>query len=434
VDHDTCTCSLHNRLKYLTPNVELSVLNVSQQESQEYERYKQRYAAFWQKAFNPIALRITVDQTVKLEACVLPFANGRFYGDLRGMLDQNPQPIDTARIAPSAVGSVVMVPGRRNIAELLRGFPGMAETLQANPTLTDLKWIGDRVGVHLCDGEMVLQIDPTQLRPTSVPLLGEVPIEMQALVGALVVAVNMPVYVTIDVENQEHAARLIEQLSQQVFLKQNNVMGGLPAKMDSYRLPDYKQHAIYVFSGEIYALKIRLHVTVVGDQLVAATKPEILREVIDASHSPETRPPQPAHVLLRLNRRALGQMYDDVELFWAEKSRGACHRNIISIYNLRKLYETPIDQIARLSNAKYGVQYYCPDDGEYSFDAERNQVVCSVHGNREQSRQHPRPDRPSSFARFVESVDEIVASLRFREDAMIATVEVVRSQRNAAEE
>lgn len=30
--HDTCTCSLHNRLKYLTPNAELSVLKVSRGE------------------------------------------------------------------------------------------------------------------------------------------------------------------------------------------------------------------------------------------------------------------------------------------------------------------------------------------------------------------------------------------------------------------
>ncbi len=427
VENDTCTCSLHNRLKYLTPNVELSVLNVSQQESQEYERYKQRYAAFWQKSFDPIAMRITAGQTMKIETCVLPFANGSLYSQLRGMVDENPQPIGTARIAPSAVGSLVMVPGRKNIAQMLTSIPGMTETLQANPTLTDMAWIGDRVGIHLCDGEMVLQIDPTKITAASVPMLGEVPVEMQAAVGALIMAINMPVYVTVDVENRASAERLLEQLSQQVFLKKNDLFGGLSAKMDSYRLPDYKDHAIYVFSGEVYALKVRLHVALVGDQLVAATKPGILREVIDVSEAEETRPSQPAHIMIRLNRRALGHMYDDVQLYWAEKARTACHRNVIAIYNLRKLYGTPIEEIPRLSDAKYGVRYYCPDDGDYSFDAERNQVVCSVHGNREQSKQHARLDRRSSFARFIEGIDEIVASLRFEDDALITTVEIVRS-------
>ena len=35
--HDACTCSLHNRLKYLTPNAELTVLNVSSAEAAEYD-------------------------------------------------------------------------------------------------------------------------------------------------------------------------------------------------------------------------------------------------------------------------------------------------------------------------------------------------------------------------------------------------------------
>jgi len=259
-------------------------------------------------------------------------------------------------------------------------------------------------------------------------MIGQVPLAMQAAIGALLVGVNMPVYLTVDVENRESAARLLEQLSQQIFLTRHKLMPGIQSKFDAYRLPDYKKHAIYVLSGQVYAVKLRVHVALVGDRLVAATKPEILREVIDAGGAKQTRPPAEAHMLLRLNRRALGRVYDDLQLYWAEKSRIACHRNIISIYNLCKLYDTPVDQIPRLSEAKYGVRYFCPDHGEYTFDAERDQVLCSVHGNREHSRQHPRLDRKSSFAEFVESLDEIVASLRFQDDALIATLEIARSE------
>jgi hypothetical protein len=282
------------------------------------------------------------------------------------------------------------------------------------------------VGLHFCDGEMILQIDPTELSATKVPLVGEVPMELQVMISALVAAANMPVYVTVDVENRQQAARLLEQLSQHVFLEQSAVMPGIKTKFDAYRLPDYKDHSVYVFSGQVYALKIRLHVALVGDQLVAATKPEILREVIDASTAEETRPPTEAHMLLRVNLRALDRLRDDLELYWAEKSRTACHRNISSIYNLCKLYGTPADKASELAMSKYGVTYFCPDGGEYAFDAERDQVTCSVHGNRLESEQNPNPQQPSSFDRFVESLDEIIATLRFREDALIATLEVSR--------
>jgi len=425
---DACTCSLHNRLKYLTPIIELTVLGVSQNEATEYERYKQRYQAFWQGMFDPIALRITMDRCVKLETCVLPMANGSLYNQLRAMVDKTPRPLGTARIAPSALASLVMVPGRKAIGEQLRQVPGIAEVLRANPTLTDLAWLGDRVGLHVCDGDSILHVDLALLRPLDLPLLGNVSITQQGAAAALLAAVKMPVYMTIDVENRDQAAKLIEQLSQHVVLQGTN-LGGLRLSADAYRLPDYKGHPLYVFGVELYAIKLRLHVAVVGDQIVVATKPDLLREVIDASIAEDGRPPDAAHMLVRFNRRGLKRAYDDVQLYWEEKARTACNRNISSIYNLVNLYGVKIDDVPRLSEAKYGVRYFCPDDGDYRFDAEQNQVVCSVHGDREQSRQNPRPDRKASFARFIENLAALSVSLRFQDDALLTTVEIQRGAR-----
>ena len=264
-----------------------------------------------------------------------------------------------------------------------------------------------------------------QLRPMNVPMLGSVPVETQAVVAALLMAIKMPVYVTVDVENRENAAQLLEQLSQQIFLKKDK-LAGIDTTFDAYRLPDYKEHPIYVFSvpglrGEAPPAR-----GPGGRPARGGHQARGAAEVIDAGRRQGRRARRAAHLLVRLNRRGLGRLHDDVQLYWAEKARIACHRNISSIYNLYKLYGMPIDQIPRLSEAKYGVRYFCPDHGEYPYDAERDQVVCSVHGNREQSRQNPRPDRKSSFAEFIEGLEEVVATLRFQDDALLATVEIVR--------
>src|SRR5262249_20290783 len=126
---DACTCSLHNRLNYLTPNIELNVLTVSKQEAAEYDRYKERYREFWQGVFDPIAVRVTAGRSTKLETCVLPLANGSLYTDLKAMVDKTPRPLGTARFAPSALASVVYVPGRKTIGEQLREIPGVAGVL-----------------------------------------------------------------------------------------------------------------------------------------------------------------------------------------------------------------------------------------------------------------------------------------------------------------
>ena len=423
---DTCTCSLHNRLKYLTPNAELPVLKVSREERDEYERYKKSYQAFWGTIFDPLAIRLTAGPRVKIEVCVLPFANGSLYRDLRQWVDDKPQSLDTDRIAPSAVASLVAVAGRKNISAFLRDLPGIPEALAADPTLTDLTWLGDRLALHLCDNDTILEIDPTRLRELNLPLVGKFSFQHQALLTGAIAATRLPAYLTIDVEDRDKAARLLEQLAAKIFLQKGKFFG-LPTALDAYRLPEYRKHTMYVLTYQIYAVKVRLHVALVGNQLVAATKPEVLKEVIDASTTPEAQKLAPAHVMLRLNRKALNRLSNDVQLYWEEKSRLACHRNTISIYNLLTLYDVPVPEMPRLAEAKYGVRYFCPDHGVYAWDDRHDQIACSVHGNRQHSRQDTKLATNSSFAEFMKSLDEVIASLRFQDDALIATVEIIRS-------
>ncbi len=422
---DTCTCSLHNRIKYLTPNAELNVLKIARAEAAEYERYKRRYAQFWQGAFDPIAIRVTVARRVKLETCVLPFANGSLYRQLRAWVDDRPRPIDLRRVAPSAVVSLAAVPGRKAAGQALRLIPGVEEALRADPTLTDLGWLGDRASLHFCDGETILEIDPARLRSLDIPLGIPAPVTAQVLAAAALTATEVPTYATLEVEDRDKAARLLRLLARQAPLQKGKFLN-VSTALDAYRLPDYKKHERYVFTFRVYAVKARLHVALVGNRLVAATKEHVLHEVIDAAAAAPDKDAPAAHVLMRFNVRALGRLHDNFSLSWAEKSRRACHHNAISIYNLVKLYDVPVKEVDRLSEAKYGVRYFCPEHGVYEYDAGRDQVVCSVHGNRQDARQDVRLGRRSSFARFLAGLDEVVARLRFQDEALFATVEIAR--------
>ncbi len=423
---ETCTCSLHNRLKYLTPNAELKVLKVSKTERDEYDRYKKQFADYWQSAFNPIAMRLAVGPRVQIEVCMPPLTSNSLYRELRGWVDDRPLALDTAGVAKSAVASLVAVRGPKAIGDFLRDIPGITEALKADPTITDLSWLGSRLAVHFCDSDKVLELDPTHLR--ELDIMGfKVPLMVQAQVAAALVAAQVPTYFTIDVEDRDKAARLLELLTQKIPLKKERYLT-LPATFDAYRLPDYKKHAHYVLSFQLHVLKMRLHAALVGNQLVAATKADILKEVIDAADDAPAKDAPKAHLLLRFNVRALNRLKENFQLSWNEKARLACHRNTISIYNLLKLYDVPMEEIPRLAEAVYGVRYFCPDHGVYEYDAKRDQVLCSVHGNRQDSRQQLRPDKKSSFAQFLNSLDEISARVRFQDEALYATVEIARRQ------
>ena len=54
-----------------------------------------------------------------------------------------------------------------------------------------------------------------------------------------------------------------------------------------------------------------------------------------------------------LNRKALDRLKQDLQLYWEEKARQACHDNIMSVYTLMKLYGAPLEEVNRLAEAKY---------------------------------------------------------------------------------
>ena len=420
----TCTCSLHNRLRYLTPNAELTVLKVAPIEVQQYDHYRGEFERSWQPWFGPLAARITTGPKVKIETYSPPFANGKEFQTWRHSFSDKPVPLDPARFAASAVWSCSASPGRKSIGDSLKQLPGVREALDADPTLADLTWLGDRAALHLCDATGGIELDPTVLHALNLPLLGNTPIETQVLAAALVRSVALPAYLTVDIEDSEKAARLLELLASRIYLEGGDVLGQT-AKLDAYRLPDYKQHKMYVLTGQWYALKLRLHVALVNKQLVAATQPEILQQVIDAAGNALQKDPPQGQLLFRWNRRAMQQSRADWQLFWEEKSREACHRNAISIFNLSKLYDVPVDQTPKLSETEYGVRYYCPEHGVYEYDAARDQVLCTIHGNRQNSRQNPAAGR-SSFQEFLERWEEATALLRLPDDGLFTTIELTR--------
>jgi hypothetical protein len=356
----------------------------------------------------------------------LPLARNSVYQYLRSWADDKPQTIDTRALPKSAVASLAAVSGSKALGDLLRGLPGVADALQADPTLTDLSWLGSQLAVHFCDSDKVLELDPTLLR--ELDIMGfKVSAKQQAMLAIALTATHLPTCITMEVEDRDKAARLLELLTQKIPLKKEKLLT-LPASLDAYRLPDYKNHAHYVFGFQLHVFKMRLHVALVGQQLVAATKAEILKEVIDAAEAPVNNG-RHAQILMRLNVRALNRLGENFQLSWSEKARMACHSNTISIHNLLKLYDVPISEVPRLAEAISGVRHFCPDHGVYEYDAKRDQVLCTVHGNRLNPRQNLQLGQKSSFTQFTEQLDEIVASLRFQDEALHVNVEIARRQK-----
>ena len=92
------------------------------------------------------------------------------------------------------------------------------------------------------------------------------------------------------------------------------------------------------------------------------------------------------------------------------------------IYTLIHLYGATVDEVDRISDAKYGVRYFCPD-GKYRYDADRDSVFSTVYGNREEALQKVDDDN-SSFARTFNQLREVLFSANMSDEFMTGRLEV----------
>lgn len=420
LNQDTSTNSVFNRIKYLTPIRELKVLKISADEKSEYERYQKRLSSFWQKYFTPVAARISTQPNTSVEYCLLPFASSadwRFFSDL---LREEAQPLQLAGVAESVFASVNLLSGRKRVGELLTTLPGVDGVLSDDPTLTDLNWLGDHMSVHFCDAHTVLEVDPTRLRKLSTPF--PVGTLQQAGIATALFAAAAPMYVGIEVEDHEKADRFLEMLSSRIFLHQQD-FGEIGTEIDAYQLPAYQDHRIFVLSYRVYAARIRFYVTVVGNQLVAATEQSVLKQVIDAAQAGAPVREVSGQFALRIDTKAMQKLKDDLRIYWEERTRRASHQNVMPIYTLLHLYGVSIDDVDALADAKYGVTYYCPD-GTFKYDAQRDQVYSTAYGNREHARQDVPDGDNSTFERAFASLREILFSVNMTEDSVSGKFEV----------
>lgn len=421
-------CSLHNRLSFLTPTAELEVLQVSAAERDEYNRFKERSAELWRGGFQPVALRCEVGARIRIESCIAPLPTGGIYADLRAGFPLPAVALEPASVTPDVLGSLALAPGRERIGAWVRALPGVNDVLADDPTLTDLKWLGDRITLHLCDGESIVEVDPTQLR--AVKLLIDVPVELQLQAAAAIAATSLPAYASIAVDDTDKAQRLLDQLTSRILLRGRPWMG-LESSFDAYRLPDYRGHAQYVLGLRLYALKVRLHVALIGRELIAATTAGALRAVIDAAGAPAAAAgisgAAPAHASLTLNVEHVRRLRESLRLHWQEKSRLACHANIVPLETLARLRHDDLTGLMEEAQQLSGLGYYCPEGGTYEWDAGRDELRCGTHGNRRDARQPTRENADSPFERIFGRIARVRASLRFQDDALLTEIEITRA-------
>jgi len=415
-------CSVHNRLRYVTPASELALEKVTEREAADYGAFVEGYERYWSRFFDPIGVRIAVrPDAVALETVVLPLLDNTIYDGLKEAIGG--ETIAFAGAQPPARDAVLSLRVRaspRLAGEVARevgraGEPGAVAVALLNAT-------GSTLALDLHDATPLYDVDVTGLLGLFLQESRGLDEEM-LLVAPVITQLFLPTSIGIEVRDEAaFRAALLRLEALVTYELRNEREMGLPLRFAAYALQGTRPgHRVALF--EWGPFRLRLHYglqdgffTVAGGRKLLEDR--LARQVAPAADVPDVR----GHLLLALNLDAARALGPEMDLTWEEGARAACLANVGP---LEALAEVPGDPDA-LGLDLEGVRRFCPDGGRYERDPATGALRCPVHGTPDAPRQPAAPVGGSPFGELRRRFRGVAAGLEFTEEGLHTRVVIRR--------
>lgn len=400
----TGVCSHHGPAHQLVPCLEIPLKRVAKEEVKQYKEFNDRYSSYWQRFFDPIAIRLRfTPQQYRAETLVLPLIDNTIYTGLAATLGGEPEPLDALPVPQRNIFSVA---ARLNKEELLlAGGPlrhfldgmddgrGLNQPDPASIQKFLARGIGNQISMHVYDASPFVDFNLTSFLGLMIQEFGRgsgslhdetIPISF------LIASLNAPVYLAVPVKDAQIVDEFLDQLDTMLstVARQPSESQWLEFDFDFYKVPmENKDQRIRCGAIQFGPVKWRVFFARIGDGLYLASKRFILDDLAAMAEAKRTDPGPTAHAMIRFRPEHWKDVLPEFQLGWAESSRVACLNNLGPLSSVARAVhassEGPLKpgRVHREADALHAVHFFCPDGGKYEVTADGKQVTCSVHGS-----------------------------------------------------
>lgn len=450
-------CSHHGHADRLVPCCETPLAWVYPDEAKEYERFRVEYNNYWRSYFDPIALRIqATPERYRLETIVLPLINNSIYTGLERTLRGKPEPLDALPVPKRNIFSLAV---RFNKEQLLKdvNLDDQVRTIVAAPggARADLdvstflnKGLGDQVGIHICDAVPLFDLDVSQFFSWLFNDFRGNSVHFNPRDASLLFALtsfNSPLYLSFPIRDEKIVDGFLKDLDKALTVRTREggtLSGWFSTTEDFYKVPLNGGVLMRSHAFQLGPLKWRFHWARIGKCLYVASKPDILKDLVEAEGKGEAKADRDTtgHALIRLRARNWNQVLADYRLGWAENNRQACLRNLGPLASAGRAVMAATEnkppregdalneEMRRLADGMYGVHFFCPEGGRYVLAADGRSCSCSVHGTAGEQKQPLAASDATGPGKMLQNFGGLTASLTFLEDGLHAVVIVERQK------
>jgi hypothetical protein len=404
-------CSIHNRLTAMTPNLELRLDAVAENEAEAYRQFREGYDRYWRRYIDPVGIRMRMREALEVETTILPLVENSAYNGLRGFAGG--EPVELAR--PQGSRAVLTL-------DMKTPRPGAGKPVE------DDRWLGMHVGslfgkglggwmsFQVLDGKPSVATNMIGLAPT--PLIGSV--EDYLAFGPLLVSLVLPTVAIAPVADRAAVERALEELRAYVG-RESQRRGGWDDlfHIEGYELVEGGAPTVEAVSLRLLVFQLRIYYGIVGDRLVASTDRALFEEVGKALATGAGT----GNLRLELAPGRWQELRASLAQAYAEDSRSACLVNTAWVRILSRALGKLDRGPAEASLDYLGAVLVCPDGGVYG-EPRTGEAVCTIHGSRAAPRQGPRPQPGSSAAFVLDRVSRMEATLSFTEEGVSTRVRI----------
>jgi hypothetical protein len=322
--------------------------------------------------------------------------------------------------------------------------------------------IGNQVGLHFYDTQIMFDINLTQFIGSVFQMAARTPIAQTedtakgARLWGLVEAEGLayaassliaPIYVAVPIKDATLVDNFLAHLDSVVVkasnLRSDDRLGVLRVSTDFYHLQNRPGLKVRAFGIRYGPLRYRIFWTRIGDGLYLTNQPYVLDD-LHAAHArwlkTGSSPPGPAgHALMRIRPEHWNKALEGYKLGWAENNREACQRNQSMLSAAARAFSAspPVSMLARddkdrerlifdYAKKMYGVDFACPDGGEYVLEADGKTCRCTVHGTLDQPIQANAPAKNSPVGHLMRDFKDLHATLTILPEGLRAVVVMER--------
>lgn len=445
-------CTHHGNPGFMTPCLEIPVSAATAQEVVEYETFVREYSQYWRTYFDPICMRMQMtNDRYELETIVLPLIDNSVYTTLADSLGGQPETLESAPMPSKTVLSTGFKLNKSNLltSKWMQNSPSTSDARKKSPFLKttiqrDTKQfishgIGNQLGIHVWDSPPTFHLDLPALLAFATTNSAASQMLMNPLIlpyVGLIASLNVPVYATFDVRNEEIVDNYLAQLEQAISKSHNGATECFKVQLGGNKIA-------YGLSISVGPAGFKFFWSRIDKTLYVTSQISLLKDIwkVCENHQLDICDGEGsnANALIRIRPERWAESLPSIRHNWKENNCRSCHRNLSSLTAVSKalasLQEHEAvragDLLHEMSLHPYlGVTRVCPDGGIYKFDADNGIVECNVHG----SSTSKRLDCSNSADKCIlpEEMNRVTAALKFLEDGLHAKLVLERGSKTCS--